>query len=497
MKKSYFIIYILIFIIVGAAVCLKVANGSSSDELNCDATEVNRRIIAISKEWSFVSSKRNELVHKDDSFDYTVIGMDGTVYIMTRKDMANTVSAATKHYDIIRDIELDGEIVGRIIIRNPSVDYEKERNLKNAALLAALLTLMLIIILIYFIHINRNVVGPFQKMKDFAVRVASGNLDTPLEMDKGNVFGDFTEAFDIMREELKASREREEAAIRSRKELVAELSHDIKTPVASIKAMADVMSLTAKDDLERDTIASINGKADQIDKLISNLFHATLEELEQLEVHTEEISSKEILQMIREADNMKKVVEMDIKDAILICDKLRINQVISNIISNSYKYAGTEITVSSRFETNVEAESNLINKGMNRDAENSGMNRDADNKGTNRDTSYAGNIGTDRVAEIADDIDRNENIDYDTKDNLISTCREYYILEISDKGGGVPESELEIITKKFKRGSNSEGKDGSGLGLYISKYLLEKMGGGLECTNNGEGLTVLIQIQIA
>ena len=497
MKKSYFIIYILIFIIVGAAVCLKVANGSSSDELNCDATEVNRRIIAISKDWSFVSSKRNELVHKDDSFDYTVIGMDGTVYIMTRKDMANTVSAATKHYDIIRDIELDGEIVGRIIIRNPSVDYEKERNLKNAALLVALLTLMLIIILIYFIHINRNVVGPFQKMKDFAVRVASGNLDTPLEMDKGNVFGDFTEAFDIMREELKASREREEAAIRSRKELVAELSHDIKTPVASIKAMADVMSLTAKDDLERDTIASINGKADQIDKLISNLFHATLEELEQLEVNTEEISSKEILQMIREADNMKKVVEMDIKDAILICDKLRINQVISNIISNSYKYAGTEITVSSRFETNVEAESNLINKGMNRDADNKGMNRDDENTGADGDTSYAGNIGTDRVAYIADDIDRNENIDYDTKENLFSTCREYYILEISDKGGGVPESELEIITKKFKRGSNSEGKDGSGLGLYISKYLLEKMGGGLECTNNGEGLTVLIRIQIA
>ena len=496
MKKSYFIIYILIFIIVGAAVCLKVANGSSSDELNCDATEVNRRIIAISEDWSFVSSKRNELVHKDDSFDYTVIGMDGTVYIMTRKDMANTVSAATKHYDIIRDIELDGEIVGRIIIRNPSVDYEKERNLKNAALLAALLTLMLIIILIYFIHINRNVVGPFQKMKDFAVRVASGNLDTPLEMDKGNVFGDFTEAFDIMREELKASREREEAAIRSRKELVAELSHDIKTPVASIKAMADVMSLTAKDDLERDTIASINGKADQIDKLISNLFHATLEELEQLEVHTEEISSKEILQMIREADNMKKVVEMDIKDAILICDKLRINQVISNIISNSYKYAGTEITVSSRFETNVDIDADRKSDkavDLNTDRK---VDKAVD-LNTDRKSDNSVDLNTDRKVDKPVDIDNNENIDYDTKDNLISTCREYYILEISDKGGGVPESELEIITKKFKRGSNSEGKDGSGLGLYISKYLLEKMGGGLECTNNGEGLTVLIRIQIA
>jgi signal transduction histidine kinase len=154
-----------------------------------------------------------------------------------------------------------------------------------------------------------------------------------------------------MREELKASRDREEAAVKSRKELVAELSHDIKTPVASIKAMADVMSLTAKDELERDTISAINGKADQIDKLISNLFHATLEELEQLEVHTEEVTSTELFQMLQEADYMKKISEIDIKDAVVISDPLRINQVISNIIANSYKYAGTDITVSSRFET--------------------------------------------------------------------------------------------------------------------------------------------------
>ena len=438
MKRTYFIIYILIFIFVGTAVCHKVANSSSSDELSCDVTEVNRRIITISNEWASVSKKRKEIVSKDDSFDYTVIGMDGTVYIMTRDDMADTVSAATKNYDIIRDIEVDGEIVGRIIIRNSSTDNEKERNHKNATVLAGLFTLMLFIILIYFVIINRNIVGPFHKMKDFALRVASGNLDTPLEMDRENVFGDFTEAFDIMREELKASREREEAAVRSRKELVAELSHDIKTPVASIKAMADVMSLTAKDDMERDTIAAINGKADQIDKLISNLFHATLEELEQLEVHTEEIASTDILKMIMEADYMKKVSRADIKDAVVICDPLRINQVISNIISNSYKYAGTEIVVSSRFEQPV-------------------------------------NAGMDAVLSDSG----------------------YYIIEISDKGGGVPEAELEMIMGKFKRGSNSEGKDGSGLGLYISGYLLKKMGGGLECSNNKEGFSVTIRIRIA
>ena len=267
--------------------------------------------------------------------------------------------------------------------------------------------------------------------------VAGGNLDTPLEMDRAHVFGAFTESFDIMREELKASREREEAAVQSRKELVAELSHDIKTPVASIKAMADVMSLTAKDDVERETIAAINGKADQIDRLISNLFHATLEELEQLEVNVEELASTEILHMIQEADYMKKVTDSDIKEVVILGDKLRLNQVISNIISNSYKYAGTEISIKSYIEKGLEAERNS------------------------------------RVGAG------------------------FLVIDISDKGGGVPEEELEMITEKFKRGSNSEGKDGSGLGLYISKYMMEKMGGGLVCHNNGEGFTVSLRICIA
>ena len=160
--------------------------------------------------------------------------------------------------------------------------------------------------------------------------------------------------------------------------------------------------------MERDTIAAINGKADQIDKLVSNLFHATLEELEHLDVNTQEISSAEINRIVRESDYLGKVSEIDIKDGVVLGDELRISQVIGNIIYNSYKYAGTEIKVSSRFE-----DSNLI-------------------------------------------------------------------IDISDKGG-----------------SSAAGKDGSGLGLYISKYLMEKMDGGMSVSNSGEGLTVTLFIKLA
>ena len=59
------------------------------------------------------------------------------------------------------------------------------------------------------IYLNRNIIIPFRKMQNFAGRVAEGRLDEPLEMDKDNLFGAFSESFDIMREELSTSKQRE------------------------------------------------------------------------------------------------------------------------------------------------------------------------------------------------------------------------------------------------------------------------------------------------
>lgn len=433
MKRYHLIIFIIIYILVSGFICYKLANGFTfaSDSSKADTTQINRRIIQVQRDWDSISKDREKQVTAEDDFDYAVINNEGDVLILTRSDMSKSVSSATTHYDIIRDIQVGDEVVGKIIIHNPDVERTNQRNHEKALYFGLIMGVMLFFMTVYYIYIDVRVVKPFSKMKFFSVRVASGDLDTPLEMDRGHVFGEFTEAFDIMREELKASREREEAAVRSRKELIAELSHDIKTPVASIKAMAEVLSITDIDDEQRKAISLINGKADQIDDLISNLFHATLEELEQLEVNVEEVSSAEIIRMIREADYQNKLTEIDIKDAVILGDMLRLNQVISNIISNSYKYAGTEISVESSIDSPDE---------------------DSD---------------------------------------------EFLLIRISDKGGGVSDNEIESITEKFKRGSNAQGKDGSGLGLYISKYLMEKMDGGLSVGNNGEGLTVTLRLKLA
>ena len=427
MKLRFLLIYIAFVLAVGIAGCYVIAGGKLSNEIPVHTIVINRLLVSLEENWDSVSSYKDKPIESDSSFDYSVIDTNGNVILYTRDDIAKSISSATSDYDVIRNIEVDGKVSGYLIVHNPKAELEKQTNMKIALFVMSLILLTVVVSVLYYVYLKRRVLDPFKKLKGFAVRVAGGNLDTPLEMDKGNVFGSFTESFDIMREELKASREREEKAIKSRKELVAQLSHDIKTPVSSIKAITDVMSLTASEE-DKVTINAINAKADQIDSLISNLFHATLEELEQLEVKPEDINSTDIVQMIKDADYLNKIEKLDIKDAVVFADRLRLNQVLNNIIFNSYKYADTMINVTSRFE----------------------------------------NAGS-----------------------------KYLFIEIADKGPGVPEEELEMITQKFKRGSNAGNKDGSGLGLYISDYLMNKMEGSLTVRNTGDGFAVEIGIKIS
>ena len=223
---------------------------------------------------------------------------------------------------------------------------------------------------------------PFQKMKDFARRVAGGNLDIPLEMDRYNLFGAFTESFDIMRTELKKARKAEAEANTAKKELVAKLSHDIKTPVASIQAAAEVGAALAEkaqgegpeaDGIEqgreamknirktsggsssvlegiRENYLQIMRKAEQIGTLVTNLFTATLEELEQLTVAPVDMEGDELEMILRDADYLGRAGIPHIPACLLYADRLRLQQVFDNIFINSYKYAGTQVNVAVRRE---------------------------------------------------------------------------------------------------------------------------------------------------
>ncbi len=276
--------------------------------------------------------------------DYVVLDSDGKLLYKTKSGLSESVNSAISHRDTILDVSANGK-TGKVIIYNDSAQALLTQKRAEISVICAALAVQCIICAVYAVYLNFSTVKPFRKLKGFAERVAGGNLDIPLEMDRHNLFGAFTESFDIMRSELKKARIAEAQANASKKELVAKLSHDIKTPVASIKAVAEVGLAVTRNAKDKANYTQIVGKADQINTLITNLFTATLEELQQLTVTPTHLESGKVAALLKNADYLHRAKIPDIPECLVFADGLRLQQVFDNIFANSYKYAGTEIAV--------------------------------------------------------------------------------------------------------------------------------------------------------
>ena len=424
MKKRFVLLAILLTLILILPVLL-LNYGIKSGTDNLDNTVVNELLNSLSDDWESIKDKRKNAVPEIEGISYEVMDNNGNILVRTSAGMPEDLGRATSERYTIRDIKVDGETVGKLLISNDFSAIRSKTEEKYEIRFYAVVLSEAVIIALFLLWVYINIIRPFEDLKDFAVDVASGDLDKPLKMDRGNIFGSFTESFDIMRTELNEARQKEYEAQRSKMELISQLSHDIKTPVASIKALGELLEAQATDPKTKERLGSIVSKADNIDVMVSDLFTESLTELNELSVELSEQESRILDRIIKEADHLYLVRGDKITECLIMCDPLRVTQVVNNIIFNSYKYAGTNIYVESHIE---------------------------------------------------DDC---------------------LVVSFTDEGGGVPEDDLPVITKRFRRGGNAKGKPGSGLGLAIALELMEKMNGDLEVANTDKGLRVTLYFKIA
>ena len=283
-------------------------------------------------------------------YEYSVLDADGNLLFQTSPSAPASLDEAIRSHDAVLDAAGPGTAYGKVLV---STNYEADLAVQQRRLMGliiAMFALLLLLAACYMVYLNHAVFGPFQNLKDFARHIAMGNLDAPLPMDRNHAFGAFTESFDIMREQLAEARQPAAEANRSKKEQVASLSHDIKTPLTSIKLHSELLLGTETDGKVREKIQTIYNKSEQIDRLISDMLQATLEDLGELRVTVSEESSALLEPMIRHSDFYGRVTMEPVPGCLLLMDRLRIEQVIDNLINNAYKYAGTPITVYSEIQ---------------------------------------------------------------------------------------------------------------------------------------------------
>lgn len=338
MKRQLFLISLLM--VLGAEIIALIIYAVKTPDFTQDTVAVNEVIQIVTKDFHNLEKHNNTT-----ALDYVVLDINGDVVYQTRVGLSENINAAIMHRDMILDITIDDVTVGKVIIYNDWAQTLQSQKQTAIIILSVAIAVQGVICISYTVYLHLAVIRPFHKLKNFAERVAGGNFDIPLAMDRQNLFGAFTESFDIMRAELKKARIAEAQANASKKELVVKLSHDIKTPVASIKAVAEVGHTVANNKKDQANYTQIIGKADQINTLVTNLFTATLEELQQLTVTPTNIESQQLKTMLVNADYLHRAVIPDIPECLVFADSLRLQQVFDNLFANSYKYANTEIVM--------------------------------------------------------------------------------------------------------------------------------------------------------
>ena len=439
-------IFVAICFLIGIVILI-VLTGVGSSENNVNYQGEISALNDIAKNAEAHRSDLQKLDNMTYDMDFVIVDMtENILYAHTSRDISkerlSVQSAIQNRYPYIY-LKDDNQIWGCLIELDDGLNRYRKTRLSLIIGMCIFSAMVILGIISYGIYIDKNIVVPFRKMKAFASKVAQWNFDEPLEMDKDNMFGSFSESFDIMREELAESRKRELELQKKEKELVASLSHDLKTPITGIKLTADFMAArlqawtqpeqkehTIPDEELTDMLSDavkIAQKTEQIDNLVTDLFNSTLDELGEIRVVCADEAATVLDELVQDFDNKDKVVMEAIPEVIISIDKKRMSQVIGNIISNSYKYAGTRIDIS--YE---------INEG-------------------------------------------------------------YLEMNIRDYGPGVPVNELDLITNKFYRGKDwiDKDKDGNGLGLYIAKTLMNKMNGDLITESPGEGLEVKLVIPLS
>jgi signal transduction histidine kinase len=213
-----------------------------------------------------------------------------------------------------------------------------------------------IYIIIVFGYIYFWILMPFNKMKIFAKEIAQGNFEIPLRYERSNYFGDFTWAFDSMRNEIKKARSCEKEAVENNKTIIATLSHDIKTPIASIRAYAEGLEANMDNSVlkRQKYISVIMKKCDEVSRLTNDLFLHSVSDLDKLKIS---LSQFELCEFLNETLTGLSDGQEDIrlllpdKKILVSADKNRLAQVCGNLINNARKYAKTEIDISVILET--------------------------------------------------------------------------------------------------------------------------------------------------
>lgn len=188
-----------------------------------------------------------------------------------------------------------------------------------------------------FHHISQ----PLDTLTAGVARIRDGDLDSPIAYDQPDEFKTACDAVDEMAARLKASLEQQQAARQQKQELIAGMSHDLKSPLTAIRAYTEgLLEGVARDEATRQRyLQTIYAKETDMETLVNRLFAFARMDISQYPVHPEPLALRPALETIT-AEQGGISVTLDVPDMTVLADRELLRRIVVNLLDNSRKYGG-------------------------------------------------------------------------------------------------------------------------------------------------------------
>ena len=271
---------------------------------------------------------------------------------------------------------------------------------------------------------------PFIRLKKVLGAVAEGDLEQDIRVDTYRETKEISEAVSQNLRKLKA-------VDQSRQEFVSNVSHELKTPITSIRVLAD--SLMGMEDvpeeLYREFLSDISDEIDRESKIIDDLLTLVKADKSNAELNVEQININGLLEQIlkrlrpiAKKRNIELVLE-SIREVSADVDEVKLSLALSNLVENAVKYNHEEGWVH--------------------------VTLDADHK--------------------------------------------FFYVKVSDNGIGISQEDQEHVFERFYRVDKARSREtgGTGLGLAITKSIILMHQGAIKLqSKEGEGTTFTVRIPL-
>lgn len=310
-------------------------------------------------------------------------------------------------------------------------------------LIIKVLSLANVMIILFMVYIlaqitSKYFVKPIKTLLDGVIAIANGDYNVRIKSDRKNEFDELSSGFNKMAETIQNGTKERERLEKMKEELILDISHDLKNPLASILGYSETLlnSDSVTEDEKRECLEIINRNSTKANKLIMDLFEFSLYDnytykLNLIKIDICECLRNIIANYISEFEYKEFSYEFNISEdpIYVMLDEQKFTRAINNILDNKIKY----------------------------------------NKNGNK-------------VFINTEVSEN-----------------YIIIDFGDNGDKMPDEYKERIFNPFVRVDKSRNSKtgGTGLGLSITKKIISKHNGVVEIPNTDEGTVFRIKIPIA